>query len=77
MDTKDNVYDLHKHRFAKKVVEDVPKMLEMLDNMTGMCYNYTEYRSIGYLLNELNKVKANLEETLKVYSREIKTDVKK
>lgn len=74
MDNKNNVYDFHKHRFAKKVVEDVPKILEMLDNITGMCYNYSEYRTIGYLLNELNKVKANLEETLKVYNQEINRD---
>jgi len=70
MDTKkNNVYNLYKYNFAKKVVDDVPKILNDLDKMTELCYNHIEYRSIAYLLKEINEAKVTMAFHLKKYKK--------
>lgn len=66
-DDKAKVYNLYEYNFAKKVVQDVPKIIVTLEEFQSKLYEHRQYRDVSDVLYSINEALSMLEIHYLVY----------
>lgn len=65
----DNLFNIYDYKFAVKVCEDFPKLINLLAYMEKQLYNYNKYQAISHVTEALYDSKKTMELQLERYKK--------
>lgn len=66
------IHNLEEYMFAKKIVGEVPQVLNALDKCRELLYDHKQYRDVTNIIQEIEEVKMILGLSLEVYTEVLK-----
>ena len=64
-----DVHNIYEYAYAKKMTTEIPKIIEMLENMQSELYKYMEYRPISVLKWNITEILIDLECSYHIYKK--------